>query len=250
LVSISDDLLYQKAKELNLKTFNMRHQYSSSFKECIHSRYDLEPLREFEKQRILLMLFSDVFSFSVFKRKGFIKDSYFLHDKKRLNMIIKHGKKTIRELRLRDYILGENSKQSLSSLIVIAEYFGLQHGAYMSFVFIFTKWSIVLFIVVSIKDILKFYPEVALKYETHINLFLNFTIGLWSSAIVNKLQRSTTETMYATGRNKTEELPEDEEVQIDFKGDKVISERDFSQTRTCQQIGRLKKQLVSLFHIK
>lgn len=195
VVSLSDELLQAKAFELDLNVFNMHHSYFSSFKESMDNFDNFEPLRDFQKQNIILTLVNEVLNVEEYENLGLISQHFKIHDYSRRSSIYYEHQKNAFKFHCTNILSLQGNLTKLRTLPLISFYFSDQQGYFVFFLVFLLNWQLLLVFISAVIILLRylFGQGVFLNEDNGI---LAGLVGLWSAALYSALDRKEAELNY------------------------------------------------------
>ena len=239
LVNISSKLLIKKAKELKLTGFDMKDGYYTNF-DSGKSNEDLEPLRETQKQSVVMKLINEEFNLEKFKRDGYVFDYFMLHRYKMKHNMLRCWTKNINVVHLENFLTKTNVK-ALTPVSLLAFYHGIQHGFYFGFLSLYTNCLSYLAALGLIFELLMNYQGISKRVLPYMAVF----VSLWSMVFINLWENREKELAYSFGTHKELVINQQRE---EYKGRSVLKPISNVIVKEAKISTNLKRVLVSFLY--
>ena len=181
---LSKELAGYLAERLKMRVFNLRYRYQTQYKQMENKYY--EPLRDIQKQRILIYLILSEFNIFKFQNAGLILDHFPLHHFGYRKHIDEYWKKYFWATILNSIRVGKRAV-GFRAIAQIGFYHGLQNGFYFGFLIQLTSLMFPLAIIG-----VAFYLYGILFADGFDNLLLpvmSIIVGIWMTLSVEGWKR-------------------------------------------------------------
>lgn len=212
-ISFSDDLLVKFAKKMKLTAYNMKSRHYTKFSDFVREE-GLEPLRETQKQKIVMKILNQEFDIKKYKEELLINDYYMLHQYKNRRNLLDYWLK-LNLFAIFENVLSNARFENTTSLSLLAFYHGVQHGFYIGFLKYYTNCLFFLSFFMLILWLLKSRTELG----DSVIPVMTFMIPVWSTLFLSLWNRRQKELAYIFGTHR-----EEQEIQQrkEYKGKPVI----------------------------
>lgn len=177
LIQISDELMNKVAKEMDLKGYNMLKSYSTQYPSSLKGAEHFEPLRDIQKQQVILYLLRQEFDLKEFRRNDLLKDHFPVNNFKKMKTVYLFWWNNRWKL-LIDPIFRLGKLGLLRPFVMIGNYNGLQNAYFFAFLNYYTSWILMLCIISSGVYI---YGLVIGSLNNGFMPFLSVIVGVWGT---------------------------------------------------------------------
>ena len=221
MISVPDELLKHLSTKYQMVAYNMDKSYHTVFSEFSLESQNLEPLRHYQKVKIMMNLLTKEFDLKQSNQKGIVVKYFPVHDYKKRNMIRKLWAKYKWIVLFRDIfdiIVGKTNRMTLLVLSYITFYHGIQQGFYFAFMAFYTNTLFYLALFGLFGTIMQFFSDL----NRDLLLFSAATVvGLWSSLFVLLWRRRESELSYSFDAYEEQRV---KEKRTSYRGKSIIDE--------------------------
>lgn len=242
LITISDTLLKKIATEKQMEAYNYKRNYHTVFFENAIDSHELEPLRHFQKIKIMMELINNEFDIDRFKKKGLITKYFPVHDYKQRKLILKLWSKYKYLIHFKDAFL-QTDKNVLLVPSLISFYHGIQQGFYFGFLSLYTNAMFY----IAILGLIATLPSLIFNVDmTFLRVFSPVIIGLWSTFFLNMWQRREKELAFSFDSMGDETI---KTVRKKYRGSSIIDEGTLSISKKVKERWVLKGFLTFIIFV-
>lgn len=214
-IKMSRRLAESIADELSLRVYNQRHRYHTNFiKE--QSKY-YEPLRDVQKQNLLISIIMKEFDIFKFQKKKLVLDHFPIHHFRYRSYISLYWKKFFWATILGSLRVGKKAV-GFRAITQIAFYQGIQDGFYFGFLIQLTSFMFPLALLGTAFYIYSFFDE-----HGSDNKFLplmSIIVGIWLTLFIEGWKRREKHLAY---NFDTLDTSKDEKIMINYTGNYVVN---------------------------
>lgn len=218
LLKPNHELYSYMSDTLNYKVFNTAKGFRQVYIHDSRNNDNYEPLKEYQKQTIIMNLLEEEFNIKKFHQKGFVLDFFPIHNFKERNKIKESFSKYFWDILVDPLVPGYHS-QVLIPLTQVGLYHGLQNGYYFGFLSMLTAYMFPLGLTG-----LVFYLYGILVLggiQNHLGAIFGMIISIWSTLFTEAYYKREKELSFSYDAMHFKEQPK---IREEYRGRFIIDD--------------------------
>jgi len=219
LLKPSQELYNQMGDNMNFKVFNTNKGFKQVYIYDKYNNDNYEPLKNYEKQSIIMKLLEEEFDISKFMQNGFLLDFFPLHDFNERAEISTNFSSYFWDILVDPLVPGHHPK-TLIPLTQLGLYHGLQNGYYFGFLSLLTTYMFPLGLTgICFHLFGVLYLE---RLNNHLIPIFVIILSIWSSLFTEAWNKREKEMAFSYDALNL--IKDSQEIRDEYRGEYIIDE--------------------------